>query len=303
MTFEYHPGALAVQTRAGVAEAARRVGKGIRADLPPAFAAFLAEQPLALVASTGHDGQVWASALAGQPGFLRALDARTLHIAARPAPGDPLATNLADDAALGLLVIDLATRRRVRVNGTLRGWTDDGFVVETEEVFGNCQQYIQRRSIVAATPATASAAPGRTATLTPGQRSLIATADTFFIASAHPSGGADASHRGGNPGFVRVIDERTLLFPDYAGNTMFQTLGNLAANPRCGLLFIDFARGTTLQLSGTAELLWDPAQYATFAGAERAVEVRVAEVIERPGALPLRWQLRGYSPFNPAASE
>src|SRR4051794_9434953 len=147
MTYDYHPGSLAVQARAGVAEAASRVGKGIRAELPPAFAAFLAEQPLAIVASAGSDGQVWASALVGQPGFLRALDARTLLVAARPAPGDPLAANLADDAALGLLAIDLATRRRVRVNGTLRGWTDAGFVLATDEVFGNCQQYIQRRSI------------------------------------------------------------------------------------------------------------------------------------------------------------
>ena len=145
----------------------------------------------------------------------------------------------------------------------------------------------------------ANAAPQRTATLTPSQRALIAAADTFFIASAHPTGGADASHRGGNPGFVRVLDERTLAFPDYPGNTMFQTLGNLAANPRCGLLFIDYASGATLQLSGTAEILWDRARVAGFAGAERAVEVRVTEVIEYPGALPLRWDLLGYSPFNP----
>lgn len=303
MTFTYHPGALAVQARAGVAEAARRVGRGIREEIPPAFAAFLAEQPLAILASTGDDGQVWASALVAPPGFLRALDTRTLLVATRPAPGDPLAANLTDDAALGLLAIDLATRRRVRINGTLRGWTEDGFVLATDEVFGNCQQYIQRRNIAAISPDMPSDAPQRTTTLTPDQRSLLATADTFFIASAHATGGADASHRGGSPGFVRVPDERTILFPDYAGNTMFQTLGNLAANPRCGLLFIDFARGATLQLSGTAEILWDPARIAEFAGAERAVEVRLTEVLERPGALPLRWHLHGYSPFNPAAPE
>jgi predicted pyridoxine 5'-phosphate oxidase superfamily flavin-nucleotide-binding protein len=75
------------------------------------------------------------------------------------------------------------------------------------------------------------------------QQRLIREADTFFIASSHRDGGADASHRGGNPGFVHVLNETKLIWPDYSGNGMFQTLGNLAIDPRAGLLFMDFESG------------------------------------------------------------
>jgi predicted pyridoxine 5'-phosphate oxidase superfamily flavin-nucleotide-binding protein len=300
MAVKYHPGALAVQARAGVGEATRRVGKGIRETLPPGFVAFLAEQPLAIVASAGSDGRLWASALTGPPGFLRALDERTLLVVAQAPPGDPLAANLVEGAALGLLAIDLATRRRVRVNGALRGWAEGGFVLETAEVFGNCQQYIQRRIPAGVAPPSGATVPRRSAALTAGQRRLVASADTFFIASAHPAGGADASHRGGPPGFVRVLDERTLVFPDYAGNTMFNTLGNIVANPSAGLLFVDFEAGTTLQLTGRAEVVWDAERATEFPGAERVVTFQTDETVEIAGAHPLRSRLVGYSPFNPA---
>ena len=121
-----------------------------------------------------------------------------------------------------------------------------------------------------------------------------------FIASAQAEGGADISHRGGNPGFIRVVDARTLLVPDYAGNTMFQTLGNLQANPQAGLLWIDFAGGATLQVTGTARIIWDAERVAGFAGAERLVEVRVAEVVEIADAHPFRSHTVEYSPINPA---
>ena len=122
----------------------------------------------------------------------------------------------------------------------------------------------------------------------------------MFIASAHPDGGADVSHRGGNPGFVRVVDARTLILPDYAGNTMFQTLGNLQANPHTGLLLIDFVGGTTLQVAGTARIIWDAERTAGFVGAERLVEVTVADVVEITDAHPFRSDTVEYSSFNPA---
>ncbi|MCI0447449.1 pyridoxamine 5'-phosphate oxidase family protein, partial [bacterium] len=125
-------------------------------------------------------------------------------------------------------------------------------------------------------------------------------ADTFFIASHHKDGGADASHRGGNPGFIQVLDKNTLRFPDYTGNTMFQTLGNISVNPNCGLLFIDFERGASLQLAGTAKIIWDRDQLREFNGAERAVEFRASEIIEIAGVVPLQWKFESYSPHNPA---
>jgi uncharacterized protein len=138
----------------------------------------------------------------------------------------------------------------------------------------------------------------RAETLTDEQRHLISSSDTFFVASAHPDGRVDASYRGGLPGFVRFLAEDTLAFLDYCGNNMFNTLGNIAANPMTGLLFVDFERGGTLQLSGEAWVVWDPARATEFAGARRVVEFLTEEIVEN--AVPLRWRFAAYSPFNPA---
>ncbi|CAA9380117.1 MAG: probable iron-sulfur binding protein YPO1417, partial [uncultured Gemmatimonadetes bacterium] len=79
--------------------------------------------------------------------------------------------------------------------------------------------------------------------------------------------------------------------------------GNLAVNPRAGLLFIDFDQGATLQLSGSAEVLWDRADFAAFPGAHRAVRFRVSDVVELPHGTRLHWRLIQRSPFNPPAPE
>ncbi|MES2462963.1 MAG: pyridoxamine 5'-phosphate oxidase family protein, partial [Armatimonadota bacterium] len=138
--------------------------------------------------------------------------------------------------------------------------------------------------------------------LTSAQADWIEQSDTFFIASVHPEGGADASHRGGSPGFVRVDpDGRTILFPDYSGNAMFNTLGNIDATGKAGLLFINWQNGDLLHISGDARILWDDPRIHAFPGAERLVEVTVREAVERTGASPLRSVgTTEYSRFNPA---
>jgi hypothetical protein len=217
--------------------------------------------------------------------------------------GDPAGGGLVSGSAIGLLGIEPATRRRVRINGVVDGRDDVGFTLRTEQVYGNCPKYIQVRELTSAGSPAASEPDRqvvRAATLTSGQMEFIGAADTFVIATAHPTGGADASHRGGLPGFVRVEDSRSLSFPDYAGNMMFQTLGNLAVDARAGLLFLDFARGTTLQLAGNAAVDWDPAAAAAFPGAQRVVRFAVEDVVEIIEATSLRWGDPSYSPFNPA---
>jgi predicted pyridoxine 5'-phosphate oxidase superfamily flavin-nucleotide-binding protein len=294
----YHPGEIEVQRRAGVRQAAEEVGAIVGGSIPPAFVPILAGFRLVVAASIDGRGRLWASLLTGPPGFLRAVDETRLRLDARPAPGDPLGTNLAGRPELGLLAFDPATRRRARFNG--RGVLDPGggIAVDVEQVYGNCRKYIQLRHLeeVATPPADA---PIRSPALNARQREWIAAADTFFIASSHPDGGADASHRGGAPGFVRV-EGRRLSFADYAGNNMFNTLGNLSADPRSGLLFVDFASGDLLQLTGRARLLWDPASVTAHHGARHvAVEFDVDEVLETPAGSPLRWRLVEMSPFNP----
>ena len=299
MASRYHRGEIEVQDRAGVREMAARISDVIRPEIPLYTRDFLEDQRMVVVGSYGADGWVWASLLTGEPGFLRVIDERTLRIDARLVPGDPLHENSKLGMDIGLISIDLLSRRRMRMNGKVER-RPEGLYVYAEQVYGNCQKYIQVREWETAGGST-SMEPGsarRVTTLTGEQRRLISSSDTFFIASAHPDGGADASHRGGLPGFVRFLNEYTLAFPDYSGNNMFNTLGNIAANPKTGLLFVDFERGNTLQLSGEARVIWNPVRAAEFAGARRVVEFRMAEIIER--TVPLRWRFVAYSPFNPA---
>jgi hypothetical protein len=140
--------------------------------------------------------------------------------------------------------------------------------------------------------------------LSDAQRAWLRSADTAFVASVGPAAGeahgrADASHRGGAPGFLAAVGARQVLLPDYAGNSMFNTLGNLAADPRVGLAVPDFATGRLLQLSGTAAVDWRAEVAATFPGAERLVVIHVEHVREVAGALPAGWSAPEPSPFNP----
>jgi len=284
----FHAGEIDVQTLVGVRTEAERVGRIIGAEIPPSVRPFLREQRMAIVSSLDDQDQPWASVLAGPPGFVDAVDARLLRIGAMPPPGDPLAANLESRAELGVLLIDLWNRRRLRLNGRAL-LSPDGVFLLADTVYGNCPRHIQKRRLVSERdelPGTV----GRAAALDARARALVARADTFFIASWHPTGGADVSHRGGQPGFVGVTNARTLEFPDYPGNNMFNTLGNLAGQAKTGLLFVDFESGDLLQLAGRAEVLWEP---------ERAVRFSIEDVRATPRGIPLRFELVEPSPANP----
>jgi uncharacterized protein len=297
----YHPGELSVQERAGVREMADRIGRSIGSTIPPAARNFLRSQPLVVVGSVDASQRVWASLLTGTPGFLHAADEHTMRINARPAAGDPLRDNLAANSQVGMIAIEFATRRRMRLNGRAQLGADGAITIQAQQVYSNCPKYIQARRW-RGRPSEADSTPvvRRQSTLAQDQERWIRESDTFFIASHHPEGGTDASHRGGLPGFVRVLNDHRLVWPDYAGNTMFQSLGNIAVNPQAGLLFIDFERGQTLQLTGRARILWDPKRIAEFAGAGRLVEFDVDEAVEIAEAHSLEWRFLDYSRENPA---
>jgi uncharacterized protein len=251
----FHEGELAVQEKAGVrAEAQRLSGMLAPADLTGGARSFLAAQRLLVLTARDDGGRLWASPLAGPPGFLEGRGT-TLEVAAAPSGPDPLA-GLPAGQGVGLIAIDYETRRRLRVNGTLRAVGQQRLQVEVEQVYGNCPQYIRRRRVESGPGVLAPGqAPVRGDSLTPHHAGLIRRADTFFLGTVHPSRGADASHRGGPPGFVRPR-ETGLWWPDYPGNNMFNSLGNLAVDDTAALLFLDFATGATLHLSGTASLEW-----------------------------------------------
>ncbi len=225
-----------------------------------------------------------------------------MTVAAHPAEADPLAAALARPAEVGTVALDPAARRRMRVNGRSAPDGRGGLVIAAEQVYANCPKYIQRRHPLdrpgAGAPRRVAAGP----LLSTAQQLLLSTADTFFVATAGPDGRTDASHRGGNPGFLRVLGPDRLRWPDYAGNNMFMTLGNLEFDPRAGLLVPDWETGGALLVTGEARTDWSDPAAAGLPGAERVVDLTVTGVVELADATPLSWTEPEYSPANPPSS-
>ncbi|MGD1239241.1 pyridoxamine 5'-phosphate oxidase family protein [Mycobacterium seoulense] len=250
----FHEGETATQRRAGVeAEARRLEGMLDASGLSPGAARFLASQRFAALTGRDHDGLLWISPLAAPPGFLRGRS-DVLHVSALPREGDPL-HDLPSGQQVGLIAVDFATRRRLRVNGEFLGAERGGMTVRVEQSYGNCPKYIHRHAIDVAGLA-APASRRRTTLLTPADEALIAASDTFFLGTSHPTRGSDASHRGGPPGFVRVDSPNSLWWPDFPGNNMFNSYGNLAVDDEAALLFVDFDTGDALHVTGRARVRW-----------------------------------------------
>lgn len=296
----WHAGERALQEKAGVAERMAVFGqKVIRDYMPDQHRQFYQQLPFMIAASVDPQGRPWATLIEGADGFVSSPDPRQLRLTAKLAKDDPAAAGLAVGQAIGMLGIELHTRRRNRINGVMQTALAGQIDVQVEHAFGNCPQYIQLRNY---RRVEGGAQPREDATsLDAWATALIEAADTLFVASyvEHADGqrSVDVSHRGGRAGFVKVEGNR-LTIPDYAGNLHFNTLGNLLVNPRAGLLFVDFASGDVLQLSGRTELLLDSPLTEAFEGAERLWVLEVEQVVRRPAAVSLRWDFEAYAPTS-----
>jgi predicted pyridoxine 5'-phosphate oxidase superfamily flavin-nucleotide-binding protein len=296
-----------MQERAGVRDRMGATGpRFIRDFMPEQHQELFEKLPTLLVGSIDAQRRPWASVLFGQPGFIKAADARHLSVQASPLAGDPLREQLVPGAPLGLLGIEPHTRRRNRLNGTVVQADAHGFVVEVDQSFGNCPQYIQARSPQWVARDAAAEARSFDGPLEARAAALVERADTFYIATAaarargHAGAqGVDVSHRGGKPGFVRVTEESgstVLLAPDFRGNFLFNTLGNIAANPHAGLVFLDYSEGHVLQVTGSAEIVFDGPELQAFAGALRLLRVTITTSRWFEAALPLRWSAPQQAP-------
>jgi predicted pyridoxine 5'-phosphate oxidase superfamily flavin-nucleotide-binding protein len=304
-TSPFHAGEQTIQSRAGVRDRIEVRGRAVIRDyMPEQHRAFFAALPFMVVALADRNGQPWATTLSGTPGFMSSPEENRLAIKAWLDPDDPLHSCIRDGAPVGALGIELSTRRRNRVNGRIENCTiGEGFSIKVQQSFGNCPKYIQSRNERPQLRSGLVPESRMASHLGDDEVSFIAEADTFFIASRsaqldreESSQGLDVSHRGGRPGFVRVVSRSELCFPDFSGNLLFNTLGNLEADPRAGLLFIDFQSGRMLHVVGRARIYWDVPETTRSAGIERLISLDIQCVVNRKHAFPHSFDFVSYSP-------
>lgn len=301
----FHIGEQEVQRKLGVRDKIEQIGRRmIRDHMPQQHRDFFENLPFLVAGHADQGGAPWASLLFGaQQSFVESPDDKTLLITAKPVDGDPLAPGLSRNIHLGLLGIELHSRRRNRLSGHIQSQSDDVIQLAVDQSFGNCPQYIQHRSIKFIAKDQRPVPQHYTIdSLDSEARSLIQQSDTFFVASHFQDdtnsayNGVDVSHRGGKPGFVHIDEKGKLTIPDYAGNNFYNTLGNIHKNPKAGLLFVDFESGHMLSLTGTAEILWDSPETKHFNGAHRLWQFTPEKGIWLKHALPFRWEFKEFSP-------
>jgi uncharacterized protein len=294
----FHEGERSIQDLAGTRARMDVAGpRLIRDQMPDQHRELFEKLPWLIAGIADASGQPWATALAGTPGFVTTTP-RDMRINALPDVSDPARTALQPGAAIGLLGIELETRRRNRMNGRVREVGPTGFAIDVVQSFGNCPKYIQTRQHRWASRDRPVYRQTETAVLSPAALALIESSDTFFIATTSGldhqdrNRGVDVSHRGGDAGFamVEAVGNGTrLLVPDFAGNGFFNTLGNLALDPRAGLLFVDFANGHLLQLAARGHVAWHDAETAAATRADRMLVLDIFGGQWLHNAIDLRW--------------
>lgn len=301
----YHNGERKIQQMVGEELQANSNGRVITDTILKGAINFIEKQPMAIVSSVSRSHEVWTSLLVGDFGFTAVLDQNAIELDRDKIFSDDedvFFQNLSVGAFIGVLFIELQTRRRFRLNGLVIG-LGRKIIIKVVESYPNCPKYIQQRIISSSEnyhPVKSEKTFGKV--LIDEISIWILESDTFFVGSQGPSGSMDASHRGGNPGFIEILGERTLKIPDYSGNSMYNTLGNMIENPSSGLLFVDFEKRRTLQLTGKSTLLFnqsDPDDLLKTGGTGRFWLFEINQWLITSNHHSVNWEFIGYSPFNP----
>lgn len=303
----FHEGEIAIQQRVGDRGLAELNGRVIASTIPRGALSFLSQQHWVILASVDESRHPWASMLVGPEGFAHSPDETRVDIdlcGAAVAGNDPVLSNLKHNPAIGLLAIEFDRRRRLRINGRAERITPAEIRIRVDEAYPNCPKYVQRRHLRSLSARARGDWYRSGRELGEAQIHNIRAADTMFVASVHPDRGADASHRGGKPGFVQVIDRRSLRVPDYAGNSMYNTLGNVSRHPFMGAAFLDFDTGRVLQLSGTAAMEFDKSDPSGITGGTNRfwrMDIERWHEFELP--VEMEWERLDASPLNPPVVE
>ncbi len=264
----FHSGEQQLQISVGKKDKMQKVGSQfIRTYLIEQHGDFYRGLGYAFIGYKDAQGNAWTSVIYHRSSLLKILDDRNIAINLRELPVNQR-PRLTKGAEIGLLGIDLSNKRRNRLTGTVTDFNTQQLTIRVKQSFGNCPKYIQTRKMIhhqqlVNGDTQGYLQPSMTTELSCEMSALISKSDTFFVSSYTLdetgrnaiASGADVSHRGGPPGFVAVKGQKTLIIPDYPGNNFFNTLGNIQATGKAGLMFIDFDTGDILNMTGSAKIL------------------------------------------------
>lgn len=308
MTTVFHQGELFIQTESGIQERAHKFGnKLIRDHIIDQHKEFFEGLSYVFIALQDSEGRPWLSVMQGVSGFINSPDPKTLVLSGKPMGVDLLGLQIDPQKPVGIVGLDLSTRRRNRLNGNIRSSHDNVLSIDVGHSFGNCPKYIQLRHFE---PGSKDIKEGSNndseiehfVEFSDADIDLIRQSDTLFIASADKKDGdLDATHRGGKPGFVRVDNKTQLWFDDYPGNNFYQTFGNIHRYSTVGLLFLDFESGDLLLISGKARLEnLDNAKDNKLKNSKflaRRFNFTLEKGLRLKGAVEGRWSFEEMSPF------
>ncbi len=283
----FHPGEETIQASLGVSGEALQLEGIIRNRLAPAVIRFLPAFSFVIATSVDSAGKVWTSFLTGPKGFISVISDQIISLSS--VSDRKFLDNIESNEEIGLLFINFEVRLRLRVNGIVIT-ENDRVLLLIKQAYFNCPKYIQARK-AEWTDQNRSTRQSYAESLSDSQIEIIQKADTFFISTHAAEQGADCSHRGGNPGFIEVLDHNTIRWRDYPGNNLYNTIGNLQVNPNCGLLFIDFENNRILQLVGTG-------QFVANGRNNRSVVFTLKSINDISDATPFEWVFLEYSPYN-----
>ena len=306
----FHAGEIAAQQKAGTAGVATELAVSMTDSLNFAsnHDAFLAAQSFAVLTTVNvKANDVWISPLFGNPGDIHAVSEKEIAISKQCIPPGDVAQSVTAATPVSLLGIDLNKRVRHRINGEAGDQTDAAnanIQFAVKEYSPNCPKYINRRELIRnpdhPDPINIDADRQERSHLTESDQAFIESMDTLWIGTYAPGGGADANHRGGKSGFVRVTSPSTIEWPEYRGNGMFYTSGNLESYNRAGVLLVDFDNGSIIQMTGTAVVDWEHG--GQYEGATRVMKFTIEKLVRIDNVTSHRWARLDFSPYNPNIS-
>jgi uncharacterized protein len=253
----FHRGELTAQARAGQMTEAAHLGPVVKPFLAEGGRALIVSARVAVATTIGADGAPELSLLASGASTFGTLGSSGLTIPrSAVSPEDHLFDNLGRDRRIGLVYLDPSTRRRFRVNGEVVDYRCDPLEVSILEAFPNCKKYLVRQQLTTSAGIVRSVATWGPS-VTRADATLLCQASLVFVGTANPQGQLDAATRSGDPGFIREITSGTFEIPDFPGNAMYQTIGNLLLEPRASIGFI--AGEDFVVLTGLSTTHWEDA--------------------------------------------